>query len=272
MNDNVVPSLKLVFKPLIMYYGEWEILDGLKDISLSKKDKNMFDEFLNRYYYMPLTVIFKDEELAKSYKWAICSRLGSNGRSLYFSKKAFLRNVISNANEVVDSGGENVFKEVKKAIRDRKDIYRDVYNNGKESEYYKMIKKEYVNFELDLTFDEYVALCKKKYTKLLTGYNAVLDLFDKAINVDKFIECFDPNQLYLYTAYSVLQHSKKHFEEYGNADYNIIVLDTYQKLVDGIRKKDTFYNSHIILNGNVVYTIDDLFKEYETFMKMVDGK
>ena len=31
MNDKIVPSLKLVYKPLIMYYGEWELLSGLEE-------------------------------------------------------------------------------------------------------------------------------------------------------------------------------------------------------------------------------------------------
>ena len=106
-------------------------------------------------------------------------------------------------------------------------------------------------------------LCKKKYTKLLTGYNAVLDLFDKSINIDAFIKCFDINKLYLFTAYSLLKNSEDHLEKYGNLDYNITILDSYRKLVEGIRADDSLYNSHIIVNGNVVYTIDDLFKEYD---------
>ena len=123
MNDKIIPSLKLVYKPLIMYYGEWELSTGLEELSLEKKEKNLFKTFLDRYYYLPLSVIFKDEELARSFKYAICSRLGDSGRTLYFSKKAFLRNVISNADELVDNSGPDVYKEVKRAIRERK-IYK----------------------------------------------------------------------------------------------------------------------------------------------------
>ena len=63
MNDKIVPSLKLVYKPLIMYYGEWELLSGLEELSVEKRGKKQYDEFLNRYFYMPLSVIFKDEEV-----------------------------------------------------------------------------------------------------------------------------------------------------------------------------------------------------------------
>lgn len=271
MNDNIIPSLKLVYKPLIMYYGEWELINGLEELSLENKGKNMFEEFLNRYYYMPLTVIFKDEQLARSFKYAICSRLGDSGRTLYFSKNAFLRNVISNADELINSSGEEVFQEIKKAIRVRKDVYRDVDNNGEASKYYEEIKNEYINCELDITLEEYVTLCKKKYTKLLSGYNAVLDLFDKSINVDRFIKCFNPDQLYLYTVYSLLQHSKKHYDSYGKLDYNIVVLDSYRELIDELRKKDSFYNSYITLD-NSVYTIDDLFKEYDELLAKISEK
>lgn len=272
MNDNIVPSLKLIYKPLIMYYGEWELLDGLEKLALEKNGKNLFNEFLERYYYMPLKVVFKDDQLARSFKYAICSKLGDSGRALYFSKMAFLRNVIANADEVVSAGGDEVYKDIKKAIRIRKDIYRDVCNNGEASTYYNEVKNEYLMCELEITFEEFILLCKKKYTKLLTGYNAVLDLFDKSINVDKFISCFDVDKLYLFTAYSLLKHSEKHYETYGKLDYNIVVIDTYRELVEDLRKKDNFYNSHIMIDDNIVYTIDDLFKEYDELISRVNEK
>ena len=267
MNKDTLPSLKLIYKPLVMYYGEWELLDGLENIALEEKGKNLFMEFLNRYYYLPLKVVFKDDELVHGFKWAICSRLGDSGRTLYFSKRAFLRNIISNANDVVESGGDKTYKEIKKVIRERKDIYRDVDTLGEKSDYYKEIKKEYNSSGLDLTFEEYIKLCKKKYTKLLSGYNAVLDLFDKSINVDTFISCFDLDKLYLFTAYSLLKYSEECFDKYGKLDYNLTVLDSYYELVKRIRENDSFYNSHIVLNNNVVYTIDDLFKEYDELLK-----
>ena len=62
----------------------------------------------------------------------------------------------------------------------------------------------------DVSLEEFVLLCKKKYTRLLSGYNAILDFFDKPINLDKFIKCFDVNKLYLLTAYSLLKNSEKH--------------------------------------------------------------
>jgi len=268
MNKDLLPSLKLIYKPLVMYYGEWELLEGLESIALESKGKNLFTEFLNRYYFKPLNVVFKDEELVSSFKWAVCSRLGESGRTLYFSKTAFLRNIITNANDLVLYGGDNVYKEVKKVIRDRKDVYRDVDTNKEASPYYKEIMKEYTKSGLDITFEEYLKLCKKKYTKLLTGYNAVLDLFDKSINVDSFIKCFDIDKLYLFTAYSLLKYSEEHYKKFGDFDYNITVLDSYRLLVEKIREDDQFYNSHIVL-GDVVYTIDDLFKEYDELQKRV---
>ena len=262
MNDNIVPSLKLVYKPLIMYYGEWELLDGLEEIAIVKNGKNLFNEFLDRYYYMPLNVIFKDEKLVHTFKYRICSKLGDTGRTLYFSKNAFLRNVISNVDDLVLSGGEDVYKDIKKALRVRKDMYRDVIKNHESSIYYKEIKNEYLSSELDMEFKDFLELCKKKYTKLLSGYNAVLDLFDKSINVDKFISLFDVDKLYLHTAYSILVHSRNYYDKFGRLDYNIVVLDAYRELVEDIRKKDNFYNSYITYQ-NKVYTIDDLFKEYD---------
>lgn len=272
MDEKIKESLKLIFNPLINYYGEWEMLPGLKEISMVKNGKNAFKEFLERYYYMPISVIFKEEELARSFKYAICSTSRLGARALYFSKRAFLRNVISNVDEVIESNGENAYSFIKKAIRNRKDIYRSVVKVGEESPYYKEIMDEYIMSDLDMEFTDYLEVCKRKYTKLLTGYNAVLELFDKPINTDKFMECFDPNQLYLFTTYSLLKHSKKHYEAYGKLDYNIVVIDNYKEIVEKIRKKDAFYNSHLILKNNIVYTIDDLFRDYDELLSLVNEK
>ena len=85
------------------------------------------------------------------------------------------------------------------------------------------------------------------------------------------MEAFEVDRLYLFTAYSLLKHSERFYESYGRLDYNIVVLDTYRELVNGLRKKDSFYNSYIVFDNNV-YTIDDLFKEYDELLKKVEGK
>ena len=270
MNNNIVPSLKLIYKPLIMYYGEWKLLGGLKEAAIVKRKRNLYEEFLDKYYYKPLVVIFKDEEIVKSLKFAICSRLGVNGRELFFSKRVFLSSFISNVDEVL-ACGEDAYKEIKKYLRIRKDKFRDVDNNGTESKFYKEVKKEYKNCNTDMSFEEFVTFCRKKYTKLLTGYNAVLDLFDKPLNLDKFISCFDPDKLYLHTCFSILEHCKKCYESFGRLDYNVSIIDTYKLFIRSVRDEDSFYNTYII-NNNVVYTVDDLFREYDRFILEVNGK
>ena len=270
MDNNIVASLKMIYKPLIMYYGEWDFLPGLKHIALEKKKKNLYNDFIDKYYYKPLMVIFKDEEIVNSFKYAICSRIGAKGRELYFSKKVFLSNLIPNVEEVYGNG-DNVFQDIKKSLRVRKDIFRDVDNYGKESKYYKELKKEFKRYDTDMNFEEFVSFCRKKYTRLLTGYNTVLELFDKPINIEKFINCFDLHKLYLHTAYSILQHSKHQYDLYGRVDYNLSIVDAYKLFVKDSRKEQVFYNSYILIN-NILYTVDDLFKEYDLFMKEVNGK
>ena len=270
MDEKVISSLKLVYKPVIMYYGEWDLGNGLADLALIKKDKNMFEEFLKRYYYMPLNVIFKDDELVKEFEYSICSRNGEGGRTLYFSKKTFLKNIVPDIEEILATYGDKAYTEIKKAIRIKKDVYRDVYNNQEDSIYYDDVRKEYIDCNLDVSFEEYVLNYKKKYTRLLSGYKAVLDLFDKAINVDSFIKCFNIDKLYLYTMYCLLKNSKEYYDLYGRLDYNINCIDSYQKQVEAIRKNEKFYNSYITFNDNgsvVVYTIDDLLKEYDDLIK-----
>ena len=266
MNDIFVPNLKLLFKPIVVYYGEWELGEELHDIAIIKNGKNLYDEFLNRYYYMPLNVIFKDDTIVKTFELAICSRLVNNTRNLYFSKRAFLRKLINNIDEIVDINGDGVYKEIKKAIRNKKDEYRDVANLGEESEYYESVRGEYLNSNLEMDFEDFVDMCKKQYTKFLGGYNAVLDLFNKSINTDTFIKCFDIDKLYLYVCYRLLEHNKDYYDKYGKFDYNISFIDDYRNIVLKVREKENFYNTSLMVNkdgGKVVLTVDDLFKQLD---------
>ena len=138
MNNDMIASLKMIYKPIVMYYGEWDFLPGLKNISLEKRNKNLYNDFIDRYYYKPLMVIFKDEDIVYSFKYAICSRIGAKGRELFFSKKVFLSNLIPNVEEVYGNG-EHVFQDIKKSLREKKDKFRDVDNYGLDSKYYRKI-------------------------------------------------------------------------------------------------------------------------------------
>ena len=264
MDEMLVPSLKLLYKPLEMYYGEWEIKYPLHDIAIIKNGKNMYDEFLNRYYYMPLNVIFHDDKIVHIFDVKICSRIGEKGRSLFFSKRAFLRNLVTNIDELIDANGEGAYKAIKKAIRIKKDIYRDVYNEMENSKYYDYVMGEYLKYQSEDTFEEFVKTCKKQYTRLLNGYNAVMDLFNKPIALDKFINSFDVDKLYLCTCDSILRNNIDYYNKYGKLSYNLKFLDTYKDMVNKIRKKDSFYNisiDKVEKDKIVVYTVDDLFRD-----------
>ncbi len=264
MEELLLTNLKLIYKPIVTYYGEWSLGAGLEDIANIKRGKNLYKEFLNRYYFMPLNVIFSNDKIIDSFEAGICSKVSKKGRSLFFSKRSFLRNIVTNIDDLIDNNGEEAYKAIKKAIRIKKDIYRDVYNNGEASEYYNQVMNEYLKYSNTDTFEEFVKLCKRQYTRLLSGYNSVMDLFDKPINIDKFIDCFDINKLYLYTCWVLLKHSINYFDRYNNLDYTIEFVASYKNVVGAIREKDPFYNASIsvVKDGEtIVYTIDDLFKD-----------
>ncbi|MGN1337928.1 MAG: hypothetical protein ACI4WW_05590 [Candidatus Coprovivens sp.] len=268
MNENIVSNIKDISSPKELYYGEW-VLDGngLKEISNFKKEKNLYEEFLNRYYYLPLSVVFKDENLTKGFSASIVSKLVDGRRKMYFSKKTFLSNIISNIDEVIKD--DDSYKLLKKALRVKKDVYRDVYKLGTESEYYKEVLREYNACNTELSFEKFVALCKKKYTRLLSGYNTVLELLDKPINVTKLLDCFKPDQFYLYVCYSILDKCEREFETYGKVDINIKEIDKYLEIVKAKRKEFAFYNSHVISKENTIVTIDDLIRRYNILMEKI---
>lgn len=269
MNENIVSNIKELSAPKELYYGEW-ILDGngLKKISLCKKDKNLYEEFLNRYYYLPLSVVFKDDELTKGFKASIMSKLVDGKRKMYFSKKVFLSNIISNIDDVIKD--DDSYRILKKALRVKKDVYRDVCKFGIESEYYKEVLKEYKACKTDLTFEKFVAICKKKYTRLLTGYNTVLELLDKPVKVDKLLECFKLDQFYLFVVFTILENCEKQYETYGKVDSNFNELDKFKDIVVAQRKKSPFYNSHVISKNNTIVTIDEVLERYERLLEKIN--
>lgn len=270
MNENIVSNIKNLSAPKDLYYGEW-VLDGkgLKEIALYKKDKNLYEEFLNRYYYLPLSVVFKDDELTKGFSASIMSKLVDGKRKMYFSKKAFLSNIISNIDDVIKD--DESYRLLKKALRVKKDVYRDVYKLGVESEYYKEVLREYKACNTTLSFEKFVTLCKKKYTRLLTGYNTVLELLDKPIKVDKLLDCFKLDQFYLFVVFTILENNEKQYELYGKVDSNFVELDKFKDIVVAQRKKSPFYNSHVISSNNKVVTIDDVLTRYEKLLEKVSN-
>lgn len=264
---DTIDKLKEVYKPSKLYMGEFSIdIENLKKIAIIQNNKNLFESFLERYYYMALNVIFKNDDLVNYFKCGIESRVVKGVRSLYFSPKAFLRNFIVNIDEILKNAKDEdkIYQAIKKEIRIKKDMYRDVYNLKYESTYYNDIKNEYKNCNVSISFDEFVLECKKKYTKLLSGYNAVIEFFNKSIDLNKFMECFDVEQLYLYTMLEILEFNENSFDLYGKVNYNIYCLEEYVKFVTDKRKKQPFYNS-IIAIDNTIWTIDDLIKRYQNF-------
>ena len=272
MKDTSLALVKNILKSTDSYPGEWQLNSNISNISLCKNGKNLFEAFLDRYYYLALNVIFKDEALVRSFKYALCSLPGDVSRKLYFSKRVFLRNVIPNIDDCLSSSGDIAYKSVKKALRIKKDMYRDVLLLGKKSEYYDDVVTEYNKYNLNIGLDNYIKISKKKYTRLLNGYNALLDFFNKPIDLNKFVACFDPDQLYLYVCYSILEINKKYLDLYSKLDYTIKYVDEYVKYVKDVRKSCSFYNTHIILSSNkmIIYTIDDLIKDYGNILKRID--
>lgn len=271
MRNEIVANLKQVFKPKEEYYGEWELKD-LASISLIKKDKNCFNEYLERYYYGPLKVIFKDEEMVYDFKYSVISAINDKGRNLFFSKKTFLRNIITNIDDLIKYNGEEFYLRLKHELRIKKDMYRDVCNNGEKSSFYKDIKAEHLIYARNMDFDDYILTCKKKYTNLLSGYNTFLEFINRPIDLNSFINCFDESKLYLYTMYSLFNRVEENYNLYGRLDYSINYLDQYKKIVKDIRKKEKFYNTYIDIkedNKKVILTIDDLLKKYDRFIKTI---
>lgn len=225
--------------------SKWRYPDTLKTISVLTNEKSAFDEFALRFYYTPLRVILKNDDMVDKFK---CGVEYDPLVGLTFSKRVFLKNLVANVDELLELDEAKAYKEIKKAIRIKKDIYRDVYANGKNSSYYDSILKEFGTIRKKVKFEEYVRLCRQKYTRILNGYVALLEFLSKPIDVTKFINCFNVDQLYLLTCKSILSCTK----EKDNA-----VITNYLELVKDIRKDKRTYNAYITVRGNK-YSINDL--------------
>ena len=61
--------------------------------------------------------------------------------------------------------------------------------------------------------------------------------------------------------------------KFGKTDYNIVFIDNYKSLVQDVRNKDNFYTTSIVVsegNEKIVYTVDDLFRDYDELMNMIN--
>lgn len=268
--ETSLTKVKNILKSLDCYPGEWNLNKNLSCISLNKNDINLYEDFLNRYYYLPLDVLFNDRDLLKSFNYGICSLPGNGGRKLFFSKRIFFRNFIPNIDEVINSNGICAYIDIKRSLRVKKDMYRDVLTNSNKSNYYKDILNEYKMLNLDMEFEDYCKISKKKYTKLLNNYNALIDFFDKPIDINKFVSCFNPEQLYLYVCYNLLELNKLYLDLYSRLDFTIKYVSEYIKYIGEERERCSFYNSHIVLDDvTKIYTIDDLVKEYNELLARI---
>lgn len=247
MNNDVIKKLTASLKRGGCN-AKWSYPDTLKTMSILNKEKSMFDEFAERYYYTSLRVILKNDDMVDKFK---CGIEYVPNVGLTFSKKTFLKTLVANVDELLALDENKAYKEIKKAIRVKKDMYRDVYTNGKKSSYYDNVLKEFGTVKKKIKFDEYVKVCRQKYTRILSGFVPLLDFLSKPIDVNKFISCFNADQLYLLTCKSIFNSTK---------DKENPVIMNYLELVKDIRKEKRTYNAYIMVRGSK-FSINDLRKE-----------
>lgn len=281
-----------LFNPNMFYTGEVLLgsLDPNTDMLLmnakSKKGKNKYYEFLQKYYYEPFSKVINSKSLAYTIPPSIslCHRADGK-RHTKFSFMVYVHGKINgtiNPEEHqqeleklgLDYTEEQVNLFLKNMLRSERKKFDSVKDSGRRSPYFAEIYnlyKYYVQAGNKMGFDEFLDGMISGYVKSTFATRFYLEFFDKELNIDELVECFDYDKLCSIAARSVLDGCI-FTEQNSNLVHNsAIYVMKYLEAVEEMRTKNPNYNCSIkaldIQTGKIrIYTIDDIIEEFNLLL------
>lgn len=225
-------DIDILFHPHMFYDSDW-FLNGEESITgqrkkylllNSKKHKSitLYEQYLDKYYYKPLNNILNSKQLAYSFEPEIVLTVSDDGqkRVTQFCIMTYLMQMITSLNLVedavehfIDEINENMDKaaqisKAKEFMRLENRCYNDILNNGRKSTYYNKaldIYKLYSeHYKWNLSFEEFVKTQIYNLQKLMVGSRYYLETFNKEINLEDLVNCFDYDTFCLLAAVSAL--------------------------------------------------------------------
>lgn len=276
-----------LFTPLVYYDGD--VLFGVVDSegfvlnSKQKNGKNLYLEFIEKYYYKPVSLIMDSVSLSKKYPPIIESRLDDNGKRVTtFSLAHFVFSVMrglvdcSKAMDRIFGFNStytsrdliNILRE--ELILDRKK-YNDVKTNGKSSMYYNEIYELFTLYDYKEGFLSFLESSIRGKTKMIVGCRYFLDFFNKEVKTDELVGCFDYDKFCLLAARFILDNSLISEKSDGLIHNSITYVKRYLEAVSIYKRDFPDYECSVVSNDcmtgkRCVYTISDIQKEYNALL------
>ncbi len=294
-------NIDVLFHPPAFYDSDW-FLNGVDPLtgqnrkylllnSKKQHNRNLYEEYLQRYYYQPLNNIFNSPRLAFSFEPEIGFTISDDGQKrvtrfcliTYLMQMISSLNLIDNAldrfandiNGVIDRNEQIIV--AKELVRLECKCYQDIATKANKSEHYNKaldVYKLYSNYyheKFSLSFEEFIQEQIYTLQRLMIGSRYYLEVFNKEINTSELVECFDYDKFCLIAAMSALDSSHMTERIHGLVDNSVSYLKTYVDAVREYRASHPHYNCTMLTEINskkkkVIVDIDYVIKEYEALL------
>ena len=282
-----------IFDSRTFYDGVWSISgfprnanDDMLAINAKKENgKNLYMEFLKKIYFEPLSDLCQITRISFFHPDLSFGDNPKTGkRDLFFSVPVFasqlLHTIMDNVNEefmlMLDNikSDEDIINFIRDKVRIDMRKYLNVKNNGRNSEYYQQVYQSYLDFlgtfSKHIGFDEFLTKRAQGESNLLMGLRDYKRIFEKKIDRDALIDCFDYDKLCLIMAKTNLAECLNIERQTGKV-YNIAhYLQLYSIAIGEMKKINPNYQCIIQYpdsKGKLCsYSSEDLLKEYNALL------
>lgn len=296
MNLKDILPPREIFASRTFYDGVWSISgfprnanDDMLAINAKKENgKNLYMEFLKKIYFEPLSDLCQITRISFFHPDLSFGDDAKTGkRELFFSVPVFARQILSTIMDDVFEEFYSILKNFKSEediinfIRDKVRIdrkkYLDVKKNGMNSEHYQQVYKSYLDFlgafskqNQSIGFEEFLTKRERGESNLLIGLRLYKSIFEKKINIDALIDCFDYDKFCLTMAKTNLAECLNIERQTGQV-YNIAhYLQLYSIAIGEMKKINPNYQCVIEYpdeKGKLCsYSTEDLLKEYNALL------
>lgn len=292
---DILPSEEL-FHPQTFYEGEWLLggpnsLDGEKDILIlnAKKinGKNMYEEFLEKYFYTPISDIIGSVSMSRVFFPRILLTEKNEKRQVLFSLPIFLcqqlaglLNASKATEEFLELGSQESSEKdwvtfIKGELKKERKFYYDVFKNGNKSSNYAQVYQLYLDYirysETEIPFDIFLDGKISACTKLLVASRYYPDFFSKEIPLEPFLQAFDYDTLCLVAAKSSIDNCKATEKRVNLVDNSIGFVRSYLDSVDELREENPDYNCAIVVideetGYRKTIKIEDIERDYKAIL------
>lgn len=264
LSSGISPE-NVVFDPIPSYGGQW--LFTINNFRRNVIDKKLWDDFYNETYNEPLKKIFQTERVLDLQVGMISKPNENNvGRCLKYNKVDFFVELTSFINQGIDNyklTEEEKNERIKKLLSNiklsneelnyayseslgiRVKRYKDIIENGFNSEYFETAMLDYEPYKKRISFDDYIKNNCEISSKFQVGMLKLGDFFDRNVDFNRLYQLFNPDTFCLLFAKIIYEFNLKIEKEYNKLDNSYAYLCYYKMMIDELVKEDKKYNPKI---------------------------